>query len=507
VKPIRKEKNMKKHKRFLAVACVVFMAVSFNGCASTGILPPQYVGNERQNYGRIGVVAARFQPQVKVDVLTSGKGAGAGKGAGHGALAGLAACGHGSCSGSFCGIVLLLCLAIAPPVGAVIGAIAGAVVTESAEKIAAEEAAMKTRLEALKMQEILRDQVIEYAKEVEYTGLSILKDQGPEDMNALPVYRPATGEHLDTVVELSLLRFEAEVTGAKGNPISVKAIFRVRVVNASDGKVLDSFTHQSIAAGIFDDWIKDNAQMLANAIQFMYRDFAEVVVDELFLNYRPVGEADDKTAQQEIKKADTDIWEQHMVLSDYVLQPLYPEVWRKLLPFGDFSFGGLIVRDVDSSEPTLSWEALPKLKELSKARAGSRITDVKYDLRIFNYRYFLKALVANKQIYQITGLTEPKFKLSGFFKPCHVYFWTVRARFLLDGTRQATEWSGTYYNIGARPWTWRRDDSYIPWYISKEPNYFYYLPFRIPAALPSEKCPKIPPSEAIVRGIHIPSVW
>ncbi len=481
-RPIRKERNMEKHKRFLAVACVFIMAASFNGCASTGILPPQYVGNERQNYGRIGVVAARFEPQVKVDVLTSGKGAGAGKGAGEGVLSGAV---YGlQCVQFLWPPLVVLCYAAITTVGAVGGAIVGAVSTESSEKIAAGEAAMKVRLEALKMQEILRDKVIEYAKEVEYEGLSILKDQGPEDINALPVYRPATGERLDTVVELSLLSLETVVTGKKGVPIALKAIFRVRVVNASDGKVLDSFTHESITTGTYDDWIKDNARILTDAIQFMY-----------------------KPAQQEMKKADADGWEQPMILADYVLQPLYPEVWRGFTFLGHDSFRGLKVLDIDSSEPTFRWEAFPKLKELSEASAGSRITDVKYDLRIFNYRYFHKDLVANKQIYQLTGLTEPKFKLSGFFQPCHVYFWTVRARFLLDGKRQATEWSGTYYNIGARPWTWRRDDSYIPWYIPKAPNYFYYFPFRIPAASPAEKCSEIPPSDSVVRGKQIPSVW
>jgi hypothetical protein len=48
------------------VACKFFMAASFNGCACTGILPPQYVGKERQSYGRIGSVVARYQPQVAI---------------------------------------------------------------------------------------------------------------------------------------------------------------------------------------------------------------------------------------------------------------------------------------------------------------------------------------------------------------------------------------------------------------------------------------------------------
>jgi hypothetical protein len=361
----------------------------------------------------------------------------------------------------------------------------GAVGTESAEKIVAAYVTMKNQLEDFKVQETVRDAVVEYAREVELPGFVILKDQGPEDVNALPVYRPAIGERLDTVVELSLLNLEAEMTGAKGNLILVKMNFRVRLVNASDGKILDSFTHQFSAGMSSEEWFKDNARMITDMIQYWYREFAEIVVDEIFLNYRPVAEVDGKTVQQETKKTKS-YNEQLLILSDYVLKPLYPEV-QQGAPFGHYAFGWLKVVGVDSPEPTFRWEALPKLRELREASAGSRITDVKYDLRIFNSDYFFKAFVANKQIYQLTGLTEPKFKLSGFFQPCQAYFWTVRARFLLDGKRQATEWSGTYYNFGGRPWWWRRGS--YPQLAAQTPNRWYYLPFSIPPASPAEKCP------------------
>jgi hypothetical protein len=481
---LRAEGNMKKHQRFLAMACVIIMAASLNGCASFGVVPHQFAGQERPNYGHIGVVAARFQPQVQIDVLTSGKGAGAAKGAGKGAIE--VAIHAYPCLALLYPPAIAVCYAVFVTGGATVGAVVGAVRTESAEKIVAVYVAMKNRLEDFKLQETVRDAVVEYAREVELPGFMILKDQGPEDVNALPVYRPATGERLDTVVELSLLNLEAEVTGAKGNLILIKTNFRVRLVNASDGKILDSFTHQFSAGMSSEEWFKDNARMITDMIHSWYREFAEIVVDEIFLNYRPVAEVDGKTVQQEVKKTESDN-EQLLILSDYVLKPLYPEV-QQGSPFGHYAFGWLKVLGVDSPEPTFRWEALPKLRELREASAGARITDVKYDLRIFNSGYFLKAFVANKQIYQVTGLTEPKFKLSGFFQPCQVYFWTVRARFLLDGKRQATEWSGTYYNFGGRPWWWRRN-AYPPLASPKAPNRWYYLPFSIPRAWPAGKCP------------------
>jgi len=443
----RKEITMKKFQRFLAVACVFITAASLNGCAGFSNIAPQ---KERPNYGHIGVVAARFQPQVNVDVLTSGKDAGAAKEAGKAAL--MSAVGGGQCLALLYPPAIAVCYAVFVTGVTTVGAITGAVRTESAEKITAAHLSMKTRLEDFKLQETVRDAVVQYAREVELPGFSILKDQGPEDLNALPVYRPAIGERLDTVVELSVVSLEAEVTGRKGNLILVKMKFRVRVVNASDGKILDSFTRQYAARMPAEEWFKDNARMISNVIQSWYRGFAETVVDELFLNYRPVEQIDVKTDQQ--------------LIGDFLLQPLYPEVrWG--------------FDEVDSQEPTFRWEALPRLKELREASAGSRIADLKYDLRISGASRRFK-----NKYHQVTGLTEPKFKPSGFFEPCHEYVWTVRARFLLDGRRQATEWSSTYYHLGKPPWWWRQPKERL-----HVPSSVYYLKFSIPAASPTEKCP------------------
>lgn len=216
---------MKKHQRFLAVACAFIMAAFLNGCANFSIIPPQYVGQERPNYGNIGVVAARFQPQVKVDILTLGKGAGGAKVAGKWMLAGEYLGKYCSASVSLYAPAVLMCLAIAVPSGAAVGAIQSASGTERNARIAAEEAAMKIRLEDLKLQELIRDKVVEYAQEVELTGFSTLKDQGPEDLKALPVYRPAPGEHVDTVVELSVVSLETETIEGKNFPSRLRWSF------------------------------------------------------------------------------------------------------------------------------------------------------------------------------------------------------------------------------------------------------------------------------------------
>jgi hypothetical protein len=451
---------MKKHQRFLTVACVVIIVASLNGCAGFGVVPPQFEGQERPYYGRVGLVAARFQPQIKVDVLTSGKGAGAAKGAGGGAL-----------EAARCWLLAPFCL----PVGIILGGIAGSSSMESSERIAATADTMKVQLDYFKMQGFSVEKAAEYAREVELPEFSILKDQGPEDLNALPMYRPASGEHLDTVLELSVISFEAEITGKKKDFIRIKMEFRARLINASDGKIMDSLTHQLLDLVPYAGPSKDNYQMLTAVIMSNYRNFAEIALDELLLVYRPT-KIDLEAINQKVKKTDP-LSQSRDRLTDDVLRPLYPEVNMYQEP-----------SIVDSIEPTFQWEALPRLKDFNEAVAKSKITDLKYDLEIFG------PFTTGENIYKVTGLTEPKFKLSGIFKPCTSYRWSVRARFMLNGNRQVTEWLGRYGYFQVSPWRWRRD-AYQPltpnMHSSKMYHFskIYYLSFRTPVASPAGKCP------------------
>jgi hypothetical protein len=63
-------------------------------------------------------------------------------------------------------------------------------------------------------------------------------------------------------------------------------------------------------------------------------------------------------------------------------------------------------------------------------------------------------------VYSQQGLVTPEHTLGTPLQPSSLYFWTVRAHFMLDGKRRATEWSEQmpYFGLSA---AWK-DGCYNP---------------------------------------------
>ena len=82
-------------------------------------------------------------------------------------------------------------------------------------------------------------------------------------------------------------------------------------------------------------------------------------------------------------------------------------------------------------------------------------------------------------VHEVSGLKEPSYALAEPLQPCGWYFWTVRARFKLNGFPRITEWAGAYKTLGGNiyPSYSRRNVTSITnvW----PANYLYY-PFRTP---------------------------
>jgi hypothetical protein len=104
------------------------------------------------------------------------------------------------------------------------------------------------------------------------------------------------------------------------------------------------------------------------------------------------------------------------------LKPLYPE--------------NKVHASVDSLQPVLRWEPFPSEGMRATAEQISKIRDITYDLNIWlsenDYPFSL--------IYTRRGLPEPRHKVEESLLPCAKYFWTVRARFLIDGKERVSEW-------------------------------------------------------------------
>lgn len=101
----------------------------------------------------------------------------------------------------------------------------------------------------------------------------------------------------------------------------------------------------------------------------------------------------------------------------------------------------------DSLRPTLEWERFPRPYTWAPENsAAARITDVTYDLRL--YRAIRRYVAGGKdthhresKIYERVGLVEPAHRPDIELQACTPYFWTIRARFRLDGRVRVSGWT------------------------------------------------------------------
>ncbi len=138
----------------------------------------------------------------------------------------------------------------------------------------------------------------------------------------------------------------------------------------------------------------------------------------------------------------------------YGLRPQYPEALVAPGPRVAFV-------EVDSRQPTLRWEAFPTDDDRKTDQEGqlAKINNVTYDLRIFRARRGFPA----EPIYTRIGLPEPWHTLDSPLEPSTEYFWTVRARFELDGRPRVTPWgrvalTGSHRLPGPAPLLLRIED-------------------------------------------------
>lgn len=109
------------------------------------------------------------------------------------------------------------------------------------------------------------------------------------------------------------------------------------------------------------------------------------------------------------------------------LRPVYPEVRHR----------GVFV-EVDSLQPALRWEAYPRPLDRGADEEGvlDRIRNVTYDLKIWR----AENETPGEVVYTRQGLPGPWHRLERALEPSTKYFWTVRARFELDGDPRVIEW-------------------------------------------------------------------
>lgn len=326
-------------------------------------------------------------------------------------------------------------------------------------------------------------------------GFIRIPDADPETLANKPDYKALSDKSIDAVLEVELRRFSLEY--------SLEIDVRARLISTRTGAVLSDGHYKFLSERHkLKEWIADGAAPLTEAIQLGLRKLAEDVIDENFLLFYP-NEPEEITPQHTDKISEQTQEPQDTHVPHYVLGPVYPTL--------DFCFfcinamGNLEFVEVDSVQPTLQWESFPRDHGLIDTDCQhQQITDVRYELRVFNTiappSGPLGMLIPSKQVYSARNISEPYHKIKNKLDICSYYFWTVRARFKLDGRFRVTEWAGAFNVIGwnEKPWNLRHGlhtyKALPEWLsellISREspvadgPEWFYY-PFRTPCG--SEK--------------------
>ncbi len=218
-------------------------------------------------------------------------------------------------------------------------------------------------------------------------------------------YTPLAAQGVDTVLEVTLTQLVAEQYPEMADPpLPLDMQARARLVRTRDNAEISS--NEYFYRGKTYDyyaWTENNGERLLKAVKNGYESLGHDISDSMFLLYR------------------------------------YPE--RK--PQGETRSCGLAPSGPENDAvrtlaPVLFWQAFPREPDIAAAPEDmKRLTNVRYDLIIGSGNNGESPDI----IYRREGLRGATHKVEMELKPDTRYFWSVRARFTLDGRERVTEWA------------------------------------------------------------------
>jgi hypothetical protein len=177
----------------------------------------------------------------------------------------------------------------------------------------------------------------------------------------------------------------------------------VRLVKTRDNSLIHYADYTYTGKNLrYSDWAGHNGERLVQALEHGYEALGHDISDSLFLLY-PYAERSDNGEQT------------------CGLAPLAPAEEAT----------------ASSRAPKLEWQSFPReADKLAAPNDIARIKNVKYDLIV--------GTGGNNEsfdvVYRREGLPKPSHRLEMPLQPDTRYFWSVRARFTLDGRQRVTEW-------------------------------------------------------------------
>lgn len=411
------------------MAALLFAAVFAlqSGCANFPPRPPEAPVTQYQAaLGKVAVIATAQQPEIEFKGVVGGKGEGTAKGAGMGI---------GRCIGSE-GIVLCaippLCVVFLGVCGTT-GAVVGGVAAPGAEEVRTAETAISTALAVKIVQEALREQVVAAATARGGNLVSV----PPESAQAAAQkrdYRSLAAAGVDTVFEVTLTKVGAvdqivyghERKGSGFNPpLFLSMTAHVRLIRTRDNAEVFAADYVFLGERLtVSEWSANQAERLLHNLRVGYQTLGAHIYDSVFLLY-PF--PDRKTPQSA-----------GFMANAFGLPPLYPRLSGPAAEEDVFFLPPSHWKTVDSLQPTFRWQSFPRPIDIKAAPDEmERVRNVRYDLIIAQEHNLGPA----DAVYRREGLPDPMHTIETSLKPATRYFWTVRARFELDGRERVTEWS------------------------------------------------------------------
>lgn len=430
-----------------------FLVSAITACA---VLPKSPTETSREEWGSVVIAPSRFTPATNFEAFAVGKTKGVAKGAAVGAGLGVAGTAAFAIAGGPLAVFIAPYLAVAmvPVLATSMGALGGlsSVTVEEAKTV---DALIQKNLKALNIQKTLSELVSETARNDTGQVLAINENVGPAAPDAKADYGELAQSGLGRVLEIATtdLGFEGS-----GKSLYFFLVVRARMIRPGDGEPLydREFVYES---DWYDGkrWAADDAALLEAELRRAYASVAESIVEQVFLltalplesNYRVT---DEKT--QNILPMPGDM--------------ACGLAWH--LPPREFSptvFGDLERRNwnrfpvIATRTPTLEWESFPRVID-QRAKYEpllSTVSNIRYDLRIWK----VVSDTPPQLVYERRALTAPTHMLDQPLESGTRYFWSVRARFNVNGKTRATRWgcyrtpmlevSGTHIKPEASPAT------------------------------------------------------
>ena len=399
-----------------------------SGCATL----KQPATTYQTTLGRLAIISGAEQPQIDFSAFPQGKGEGAAKGAGIVFESCIEGFTQGGCDGDLCGASLILMFPVCG-VAAVVGGVGGAVIAPSAETVKKSGTDLSIITYARAIQEPLRNEIATLALAYNMSLVSVSGERAYAAARAQD-YSILASEGVDTVLEVAMMNIGIG-GGGIDTPLVLYMEARVRLIRTTDNQEIFTADYSYLGEALnVKQWTANKGLRLLKAMKKGYAILGDHIYDSVFLLYPLPNQ-----------------WP-NLLEKPYGLKPLEPETRGKLTGSPFFMW-----EETNGLWPTLRWQGFPREIDIAAAPEDmGRIRDVRYDLVVAREQN----LAVGEIVYRRDGLLETTHTIQEKLKANTRYFWTVRARFDLDGRERVTEW-GTADNTMYRrlaapsPWSYR----------------------------------------------------